>query len=166
MLATIGRGAAVAKIGRFKASGFFAWLLWLFVHILFLIGFRNRLLVMIQWAWSYVTFDRGARLITEPLKEPLLEVEPPESPTCANLRQTRRSLTEALQRLAARFDGLVAARLGPLELELGHAGEPGERELPRDVIARAEWRLRDGSGRRWIEPGHGPPSCGPGLSSG
>ena len=73
MLATIGRGAAVAKVGPIKASGHLAWLLWLFVHILFLIGFRNRLLVMIQWAWSYVTFDRGARLITEPLKEPLLE---------------------------------------------------------------------------------------------
>ena len=50
MLATIGRGAAVAKIGRVKASGVVAWLLWLFVHILFLIGFRNRLIVMIQWA--------------------------------------------------------------------------------------------------------------------
>ena len=74
MLATIGRGAAVAKIGPIKASGFFAWLLWLFVHIFFLIGFRNRLIVMIHWAWSYVTFDRGARLITEPLKEPLLEL--------------------------------------------------------------------------------------------
>jgi len=73
MLATIGRGAAVAKVGPIKASGLFAWLLWLFVHILFLIGFRNRLLVMFQWAWSYVTFDRGARLITEPLKEPLVE---------------------------------------------------------------------------------------------
>jgi NADH:ubiquinone reductase (H+-translocating) len=72
MLATIGRGAAVAKIGPIKASGLFAWLLWLFVHILFLIGFRNRLLVMFQWACSYVTFDRGARLITEPLKEPLV----------------------------------------------------------------------------------------------
>jgi NADH dehydrogenase len=73
MLATIGRGAAVAKIGPIKASGYFAWLLWLFVHILFLIGFRNRLIVMIHWAWSYVTFDRGARLITEPLKQPLVE---------------------------------------------------------------------------------------------
>jgi NADH dehydrogenase len=75
MLATIGRGAAVAQIGRFKTSGFVAWLLWLFVHILFLIGFRNRLVVMIQWAWSYVTFDRGARLITETLKEPLVEID-------------------------------------------------------------------------------------------
>jgi NADH dehydrogenase len=72
MLATIGRGAAVARIGRFKTHGFVAWILWLFVHILFLIGFRNRLIVMIQWAWSYLTFDRGARLITETLKEPLV----------------------------------------------------------------------------------------------
>jgi NADH dehydrogenase len=72
MLATIGRGAAVARVGPIKASGLFAWLLWLFVHILFLIGFRNRLLVLFQWAWLYLTFDRGARLITEPLKEPLI----------------------------------------------------------------------------------------------
>jgi NADH:ubiquinone reductase (H+-translocating) len=73
MLATIGRGAAVCKIGRLKATGFVAWMLWLFVHIFFLIGYRNRLVVMIHWAWQYFTFDRGARLITEPLKEPLLE---------------------------------------------------------------------------------------------
>ncbi len=63
-LATIGRAAAVADLGRLKLSGYLAWLAWLFVHILYLIGFRNRLLVMIQWAWSYLTYDRGARLIT------------------------------------------------------------------------------------------------------
>jgi NADH:ubiquinone reductase (H+-translocating) len=63
-LATIGRAAAVAQFGRIHISGFMAWLSWLFVHILFLIGFRNRLLVFIQWAWSYVTYERGARLIT------------------------------------------------------------------------------------------------------
>jgi NADH:ubiquinone reductase (H+-translocating) len=63
-LATIGRAAAVAQIGRFELSGYFAWLAWLFIHVFFLIGFRNRLLVMIQWAWSYLTFERGARLIT------------------------------------------------------------------------------------------------------
>jgi NADH:ubiquinone reductase (H+-translocating) len=73
MLATIGRGAAVAKIGPIQASGLVAWLLWLFIHILFLIGFRNRLLVLFQWAWSYISFDRGARLITEPIKGPLVE---------------------------------------------------------------------------------------------
>jgi NADH:ubiquinone reductase (H+-translocating) len=63
-LATIGRSAAIAQFGRIHISGFIAWLAWLFVHILFLIGFRNRLLVFIQWAWSYVTYERGARLIT------------------------------------------------------------------------------------------------------
>src|ERR1022692_4855946 len=63
-LATIGRAAAVAQFGKIHISGFMAWLAWLFVHILFLIGFRNRLLVFIQWAWSYVTYERGARSIT------------------------------------------------------------------------------------------------------
>jgi NADH:ubiquinone reductase (H+-translocating) len=63
-LATIGRAAAVAQFGRFHISGYIAWLSWLFVHIFFLIGFRNRLLVFIQWAWSYMTYERGARLIT------------------------------------------------------------------------------------------------------
>ena len=72
MLATIGRGAAVAHIGSIRASGYLAWILWIFVHIFFLIGFRNRLVVMIQWAWSYITFDRGARLITEGLTRPLV----------------------------------------------------------------------------------------------
>jgi NADH:ubiquinone reductase (H+-translocating) len=63
-LATIGRAAAVADFGKIHISGYIAWLSWLFIHILFLIGFRNRLLVFIQWAWSYVTYERGARLIT------------------------------------------------------------------------------------------------------
>jgi NADH dehydrogenase len=63
-LATIGRAAAVAEFGKIHISGYIAWLAWLFVHILFLIGFRNRLIVFIQWAWSYVTYERGARLIT------------------------------------------------------------------------------------------------------
>lgn len=63
-LATIGRAAAVAQVGKLHISGYFAWLAWLFVHIFFLIGFRNRIIVLLQWAWSYVTFERGARLIT------------------------------------------------------------------------------------------------------
>ena len=63
-LATIGRSAAIAQFGRIHISGFIAWLAWLFVHILFLVGFRNRVLVLIQWAWSYFTYERGARLIT------------------------------------------------------------------------------------------------------
>ena len=63
-LATIGRAAAVAQFGKVHISGFLAWLSWLFIHIFFLIGFRNRIIVMIQWAWSYFTYDRSARLIT------------------------------------------------------------------------------------------------------
>jgi NADH dehydrogenase len=63
-LATIGRAAAVAQFGKIHISGFLAWLSWLFIHILFLIGFRNRVLVMFQWAWSYFTYQRSARLIT------------------------------------------------------------------------------------------------------
>ncbi len=63
-LATIGRAAAVAEFGKIHISGFPAWLAWLFIHILFLIGFRNRVLVFIQWAWSYFTYERSARLIT------------------------------------------------------------------------------------------------------
>jgi NADH:ubiquinone reductase (H+-translocating) len=63
-LATIGRAAAVAEFRRVHLSGFIAWLAWLFVHIFFLIGFRNRILVITEWAWAYLTFQRGARLIT------------------------------------------------------------------------------------------------------
>lgn len=63
-LATIGRAAAVADFGRFRAAGFLAWAIWVFVHILYLIGFRNRILVMMQWGWAYLTWQRGIRLIT------------------------------------------------------------------------------------------------------
>ena len=63
-MATIGRGSAVADIGPVKVSGFLAWLFWLFLHIFWLIGFRNRLAVMSEWAWAYLTFQRRVRLIT------------------------------------------------------------------------------------------------------
>jgi len=65
-LAVIGRGHAVADIWKLHFGGFLAWLIWAFVHIFFLIGFRNRVLVMLQWGWSYFTYERGARLITWP----------------------------------------------------------------------------------------------------
>lgn len=64
-LAVIGRNAAVAELGRLKLSGFPAWVLWVFVHIWYLIGFDNKLLVMLQWAWNYITFSRTARLIVK-----------------------------------------------------------------------------------------------------
>jgi NADH:ubiquinone reductase (H+-translocating) len=63
-LATIGREAAIAERGRVKVAGFWAWVLWLFVHILWLIGFRNRFFVVAEWAWSYFRYERGVRLIT------------------------------------------------------------------------------------------------------
>jgi NADH dehydrogenase len=63
-MAVIGRSAAVAEIAGMRFSGLLAWLLWCFVHIFFLIGFRNRLIVMMEWAWAYFTDQRGARLIT------------------------------------------------------------------------------------------------------
>ncbi len=67
-LAVVGRGQAVADIWKLHFSGFLAWLIWIFIHIAYLVGFRNRVLVLIQWAWSYLNYSRGARLITEDLK--------------------------------------------------------------------------------------------------
>lgn len=64
-LATIGRSAAVADLGKLKFSGFFAWVLWLIIHIMSIAQFQNRVLVLFQWAWNYFTFNRSARLITE-----------------------------------------------------------------------------------------------------
>jgi len=63
-MATIGRHAAVAEMGSIHFSGIIAWLAWLFVHLIFLVGFRNRLLVLFNWAYAYITYGRGARLIT------------------------------------------------------------------------------------------------------
>jgi NADH dehydrogenase len=63
-MATIGRHAAVADAGFIRFSGYPAWLAWLFVHLVFLVGFRNKVLVLISWAYAYLTFGRGARLIT------------------------------------------------------------------------------------------------------
>ena len=63
-MATIGRSAAVAKIKSFEFTGYFAWLAWLFIHLIFLVGFRNKVSVLLSWAYSYVTYKRGSRIIT------------------------------------------------------------------------------------------------------
>ena len=63
-MATIGRASAVADFGSFRLTGYIAWLAWLFVHLMNLIGFRNRVVVMVQWAWAYVSYQRAIRLIT------------------------------------------------------------------------------------------------------
>ncbi len=65
MLAVIGRAAAVANFGRLRFSGYLAWLLWLFVHLLYIVEYQNRVLIAIQWGWSFVTRKRSARLITD-----------------------------------------------------------------------------------------------------
>ena len=70
-LATVGRKAAVVDLtvpvfGALRFSGLFAWLFWLFAHIYFLIGFRNRLIVMMDWGWAYWTYERSARVVAEP----------------------------------------------------------------------------------------------------
>jgi NADH:ubiquinone reductase (H+-translocating) len=63
-MATIGRRKAIAEFGGLKFRGLIAWLMWLFLHVFFLIGFRNRLVVIFEWFWAYLTRERSARLIT------------------------------------------------------------------------------------------------------
>jgi len=65
-MATIGRNRAIVATKRFQLKGIAAWWIWLLTHIFYLIGFKNRLFVFWDWAWSYLTFQRGARLITAP----------------------------------------------------------------------------------------------------
>lgn len=93
-LATIGRAAAVAQFGKIHISGFIAWLAWLFIHIFFLIGFRNRIIVLIQWAWSYLTYERGARLITGSTDLPgwTASHEPGSAPPANLEEETRRDV--------------------------------------------------------------------------
>jgi NADH dehydrogenase len=73
-MATIGRASAVADFGRLRLRGYVAWLAWLFVHLMNLVGFRNRVVVLVQWAWAYFSYQRAIRLITDP---------------CADERRTR-----------------------------------------------------------------------------
>ena len=74
-MATIGRAAAVADLGWIRFSGYLAWLVWLFIHLMYLVAFQNRVLVFIQWAWNYFTRNRSARLITNETERPLRVVE-------------------------------------------------------------------------------------------
>jgi NADH:ubiquinone reductase (H+-translocating) len=82
-LATIGRGRGIADLGRLRRfDGFLAWVMWLVVHIFYLIGFQNRVVVVIRWAWSFITRGRGTRLITgDPLLPPIERPEPPVHPS-------------------------------------------------------------------------------------
>jgi NADH:ubiquinone reductase (H+-translocating) len=78
-MATIGRNKAIVELGRFKLTGFIAWLAWLFVHVLSLIGFKNRLYVMSEWFWAYLTRERSARLITGDAEEMRETLKLPEA---------------------------------------------------------------------------------------
>ncbi|MFG0334325.1 MAG: NAD(P)/FAD-dependent oxidoreductase, partial [Maioricimonas sp. JB049] len=88
-MAVIGRYAAIARVGRFEFAGLFAWLLWLMLHLMEITLFQNRLLVLIQWGWTYIFRSRSARLITGEI-EPLVEVddesreETPQTPVDAH----------------------------------------------------------------------------------
>jgi NADH dehydrogenase len=88
-LATIGRRAAVAVIGRVKLSGLPAWLAWLGIHIFFLIGFRNRIVVIFEWALAYFTHQRNARLILEPREWPPDPSAPPAASPDSAAEPTR-----------------------------------------------------------------------------
>lgn len=81
-MATIGRRKAIAQLAGMKFRGFIAWMMWLFLHVFFLIGFRNRLAVILDWFWAYMTRERSARLITGGPEE-LWEAEPPKPKTIA-----------------------------------------------------------------------------------
>jgi NADH:ubiquinone reductase (H+-translocating) len=81
-MATVGRRRAIAKIKKLELSGFIAWLAWMAIHVFFLIGFHNRVVVMFNWAWQYFTWKRGARLITHasPDEQQFLLHAAPEGP--------------------------------------------------------------------------------------
>jgi NADH:ubiquinone reductase (H+-translocating) len=97
-MATIGRYAAVAEIGGVRLKGLVAWAIWLFIHVLFLIGFRNRAAVFLQWAWSFLTWQRGARLITGSVGPNL---DPPGKPLGTPVRdEATRSDAEAAEQQA------------------------------------------------------------------
>lgn len=72
-MATVGRNLAVVDLPKFKFQGFFAWFVWMFVHLMLLVGFRNKVVVFINWAWSYIRFDKGTRLIVRPYKKQVLK---------------------------------------------------------------------------------------------
>lgn len=69
-MATVGRNRAVVDIGKFRSQGTFAWFVWMFVHLLLLVGFRNKMVVLINWVWNYINYDTGIRLIIRPYKKP------------------------------------------------------------------------------------------------
>ena len=93
-MATIGRNAAVAEVGPFDFAGLLAWAAWVFVHLLFLMGFRNRTAVFLQWVWAYFAYDRGSRLIHGRVHERAAEPAMLPSLRAAQLAPARRALMD------------------------------------------------------------------------
>jgi NADH:ubiquinone reductase (H+-translocating) len=91
-MATIGRRLAVAQTGSLKMRGTLAWFAWLFIHLMYIVCFENRLLVLMQWAWNYITFNRYARLITGEGEKLLPDLETPRA-DAPNERPSRRATT-------------------------------------------------------------------------
>lgn len=83
-MATVGRNKAVVDFRNLHFKGLIAWLTWMFVHLLFLLGFRNKLVVFVNWVWSYFTYDKGTRLIIRPFKRNQPQQEPPKEPSIVN----------------------------------------------------------------------------------
>lgn len=143
-LATIGRAAAVADFGRIKLSGFLAWLSWLLVHIFFLVGFKNRLTVMLEWAWSYFSYARGARLITGSRRhagpQAIRVIAPPSPPPpeerhpFIDLQLSRRERAE-MSRMAAKAHTYYLARW---DIWLG---DQADNEELRAAL-KAQWQER------------------------
>jgi hypothetical protein len=86
-MSIIGRNAAVVELGKFHLAGFIAWLMWLVVHIYYLIGFDNKLVVLIQWAWNYLTFNSSARLILNESSPALVKAQSKKTTADLNLSQ-------------------------------------------------------------------------------
>lgn len=128
-MATIGRRAAVMEAGRIRMKGWFAWVAWLVIHVFFLVGFRNRVLVMTQWAWNYLTWQRGARLITgetgadlAPRGKPIGTPEGHSEPMSEGRPASRDAALAAAQGQTAPSDEEDAGWMG------GGAGQAGNRE--------------------------------------
>ncbi|HKU37332.1 MAG TPA: NAD(P)/FAD-dependent oxidoreductase [Polyangiales bacterium] len=112
-MATIGRNKAVAQVGRMQFSGILAWMLWLFVHIAFLVEFRNRIGVLFQWAWAYLTWQRGSRVIVDALLEnsqPMAAAGSPALRGDASEREFQRVLPPLPGLEGPRRDGAVRPR--------------------------------------------------------
>ena len=145
-MATIGRRAAVLQGMGMKMKGWFAWMAWLLIHILFLIGFRNRLVVLMQWAWSYLTWQRGARLITGEVGADLAPPgKPLGTPEGAEVPPSEGDpMSHDVQRAAdAGADGALRPR--------GHGVGRGGRAPGRAASARRDARATASGWCAWAE---------------